>query len=73
MLDLWLSPIISQLVLSWVVILRMLSEEDYIDGLDSKGEPAYVHTVSFSLGIVLGQCANLFVVRIEPSFNYPRS
>ena len=58
MLDLWLSPIKSQLVLSWVVILRMLSEEDYIDGMDSKGESAYVHMVSFSLGIDLGQCAN---------------
>ena len=53
MLDSWLSPTISLLVLSWVVILRMLSEEDYIDGPDPKGESAYVQLVSFSLGIIL--------------------
>ena len=61
MLDLWLSLIISQLVLSWVVILRMLSEEDYIDGLDSKGESAFVRIVSFSLGIVLWDSAPTFL------------
>lgn len=72
MLDSWFSRTISLLVLSWVVILRILSEEDYSDGLDSKRESAYVHTVGFSLGIILEQCTNFFVVGIEPQFNRPR-
>jgi len=72
MLDSWPSPTISLLVLSWVVILRTLSEEDYSDGPDPKSESAYVHMVGFSLGIILEQCTNLFVVGIEPQFNHPR-
>ena len=63
MLDSWLSPTLSLLVLSWVVILRMLSEEDYMGGLDSKSEFAYVHLVSFSLGIILGQRTNILCSR----------
>src|SRR5260221_3952244 len=71
MLDPWLSPTISLLVLSWVVILRTLSEEDFSDGPDPKSESAYVHIVGFSLRIILEQCTNFFVVGIEPQFNHP--
>ncbi len=44
----WLSPTIYPAVLSWDVIIRILSEEDYISGReDIKNESAYIHTVGF--------------------------
>ena len=56
----------SLLVLSWVVILRILSEEDYADGQDPKSESAYVHVVSFLCGLPWNITLNFVLVRTEP-------
>jgi hypothetical protein len=71
MLDSWLSPTVPLLVLSWVVILRILSEEDYNDGLDPKSESAHVHIVGFSLGIILEQCTDFFCSRNRTAVQPP--
>ena len=44
----WFPLTVSPAVLSWDVIIGILSEEDYIsDREDIKDESAYIHTVSF--------------------------
>lgn len=43
-------------VLSWDVIIRILSEEDHIsDQEGTKNESPYVHTVSFLWGHILAE------------------
>jgi hypothetical protein len=41
----WFSPTVSPAVLSWDVIIGILSEEDHIEVI--KDESAYIHTVGF--------------------------
>jgi hypothetical protein len=44
----WFSPTVPPAVLSWDVIIGILSEEVYIsDREDIKDESAYIHTVGF--------------------------
>ena len=71
MFDSWLSPTISLLVLSWVVILRILSEEDYSDGLDPKSESAYAHIVGLLWGLFWNSTLIFFCSRNRTAVQPP--
>lgn len=65
-------PTISPPVLSWDVIIGILSEEDYLsDQEDTKTESAYVHIVSFIWENTLEQGVH-FVVGTESQPSHPR-
>jgi hypothetical protein len=68
----WFSPTVSPAVLSWDVIIGILSEEDYIsDREDIKDESAYIHTVGFKCHFLDG--AFIFVVGIQGHPDHSRS